>query len=162
MRDLELGDPPIKYRINSMKVFDQAHVARKVMPIVFRMGASMAGATAKTDGAPNGVATTNGHDEQSVAEQNEIIFDAMLPVADIIAKMSEEDFNYVLNKCLSACERYNGATYVPLMRSNQLMFELELTAMLRLTVEVVTDNLSPTLIGLLGRGLAGEGDLLPR
>jgi hypothetical protein len=155
MRELELGTPAVKYRVNNMKVFDQAHVARKVMPIVFRMGASIAGASAKA--VPNGVEPElEQGDPQAIAEHNEILFDAMLPVADVVAKMSEEDFTYVLNKCLSACERFNGQSYAPLMRSNQLMFEVDLQTMLRLTVEVVTDNLSPTLVGLLGRGLAVE------
>ena len=146
MSETEIGG--IRYQVNKMNVFDQAHVARKVAPIVFGMGKGYSQAVAEITTANGGVAT-NGEDGDP-AVQNQIMFDAMVPITEILAKMADEDVNYVLKKCLGVCYRHNGQNWVPLMRGGNLMFEdLELTALIQLTMEVVQDNLGPSLLGLL-------------
>jgi hypothetical protein len=44
MSEIEIGG--VRYRVNRMNVFDQAHVARKVAPIIFSMGRGYAQALA--------------------------------------------------------------------------------------------------------------------
>jgi hypothetical protein len=144
MSETEIGG--IRYQVNKMNVFDQAHVARKVAPIVFGMGKGYSQALSEIS-IVNG--STNGEDAEP-AVQNQIMFDAMVPITEILAKMSDEDVNYVLKKCLGVCQRHNGTHWVPMMRSGNLMFEdLELTTLIQLTMEVVQDNLGPSLLGLL-------------
>lgn len=143
MSETEIGG--IRYQVNKMNVFDQAHVARKVAPIVFGMGKGYSQVVQGAQGA-------NGEDGE-----NTMMFDAMVPITEILAKMTDDDVNYVLKKCLSVCQRHNGTNWVPLMRSGNLMFEdLELTTLIQLTMEVVQDNLGPSLLGLLAPASAAE------
>ena len=85
MSEIEIGGQ--RYRVNKMNVFDQAHVARKVAPIIFSMGKGYASALAKLPARPE----TNGHDEddyqppdtQEVAEQNEVLFETLGPIVTL-------------------------------------------------------------------------------
>jgi Phage tail assembly chaperone protein, TAC len=155
MSEVELGG--IRYQVNKMNVFDQAHVARKVAPIVFGMGRGYSQALSNLGG--NGALPINGEDPEPA--QNTVMFDAMLPIAEILAAMTDEDVNYVLKKCLAVCQRFNGQQFVPMMRGGNLMFEdLELTTLIQLTMEVVTDNLGPSLLGLLVPASAAEDSRL--
>jgi hypothetical protein len=165
MSEIEIGQT--RYRVNRMNVFDQAHVARKVAPIVFSMGRGYAAALSKipertpqpppeyTDGnGGNGVTEADFEqpDQQEIAEQNEILFETLGPIADVLSKMSDEDVDYVLKKCLTVCQKYTGTGWAPLMRNGNLMFDdLDLATLMQLTMEVVQDNLGPSLRGLLGQ-----------
>lgn len=144
MTDIDLGDH--KYRINKMSVFDQAHVARKVAPVVIGLGQGYATAI---QAQPQPL--QNGHEVEVVPEQeNAFFFTAFGPIADVLARMEEEDVDYVLKKCLAAVGRHNGNTYVPMMRAGQLMFDdTDLATIMQLVMEVVTDNLGPSLRALL-------------
>jgi Phage tail assembly chaperone protein, TAC len=173
MSEIELNGT--RYRVNRMNVFDQAHVARKVAPIIFSMGKGYTAALAKLpqrppapplpehgNGAGNGsteefAAPPEDEEQEIIAEQNEIMFDTMGPIADVLAKMSDEDVNYVLKKCLTVCSKHNGQNWVPLMRGDNLMFDdIDLATLMQLTMEVVQDNLGPSLRGLLGQASSVE------
>jgi hypothetical protein len=66
--------------------------------------------------------------------------------------MSDEDVDYVLKKCLTVCQKHNGSNWAPLMRNGNLMFDdLDLATLMQLSMEVVQDNLGPSLRGLLGQ-----------
>lgn len=169
MADVEIGDH--RYRIGKMSVFDQAHVARKIAPVVFTLGRGYAQAMSQFPAAmaQQSADTGNGVDEhpdetppdpdpQETVQQNEILFNALSPIADVLARMEEHDVDYVLKKCLSIVSRFNGERYVPMMRSGNLMFEdLDLATLMQLTMEVVQDNLGPTLLALAPLGLGGGG-----
>jgi hypothetical protein len=152
MSEVELGG--IRYQVNKMNVFDQAHVARKVAPIVFGMGKGYSQALTNLGATDGEVPPSNGEDDPS---RNSIMFDAMVPITEILASMSDEDVNYVLKKCLAVCQRFNGQQWVPMMRGGNLMFEdLDLNTLVKLTMEVVTDNLGPSMLGLLLPSSAAE------
>ena len=171
MADVEIGEH--RYRIGKMTVFDQAHVARKIAPVVFSLGKGYAQAMAKFPTAREALRTeepitTNGHDNnppdeyeqqldpQETAQQNEIFFETLGPIAEVLAKMEENDVDYVLKKCLGIVSRFNGHNFVPMMRSGNLMFDdLDLSTLMQLTMEVVQDNLGPTLLALTPLGLGG-------
>jgi hypothetical protein len=165
MSEIELSGT--RYRVSRLNVFDQAHVARKVAPVVFSMGRGYSTALAKLpqraaapvepepehgNGASGSAEDFTPPDPQAVAEQNEILFDTLGPIADVLAQMPEDDVNYILKKCLGVCSKHNGTSWVPMMRGGELMFEdLELATLIQLTMEVVQDNLGPSLRGLLGQ-----------
>jgi hypothetical protein len=168
MSEIEINGT--RYRVNRMNVFDQAHVARKVAPVIFSMGKGYSTALAKlpqqrpapspehsSNGANGGTdefETPEPPDPQELAQENEILFETIGPIADVLAKMSDEDVNYVLKKCLAVCAKHNGQSWVPMMRGDNLMFEeLDLGTLMQLTMEVVQDNLGPSLRGLLGQSL---------
>jgi hypothetical protein len=153
MSETEIGG--IRYQVNKMNVFDQAHVARKVAPIIFGMGKGYSQAINSLSNVNGETPHVNGEESVSddptvSAAQNTIMFDAMVPITEILAKMSDDDVNYVLKKCLAVCLRNTGQQWVPLMRGGNLMFEdLDLATLIQLTMEVVQDNLGPSLLGLL-------------
>jgi hypothetical protein len=148
--------------INRMNVFDQAHVARKVAPIWFGMGRGYIQAQQHRITNDSGEGYTNGEDQAGGAVENAIMFEAMQPISEILAKMEDEDVNYVLKKCLAVCQRWNGQQWVPMMRGGNLMFEdIDLATLLQLVMEVVSDNLGPSLLGLLGQRSATEDSPSP-
>ena len=160
MSDVEIGD--IKYRVSKMSVFDQAHVARKIAPVVFTLGKGYAQAMGQF-GSVIGDKAVNGEDPSEtlvdptrVAQENEIMINALAPIADVLSRMEEADVDYVLKKCLAVVARHNGQHYVPVMRSGSLMFDdIDLATLMQLTMEVVQDNLGPSLAALLPLSSAG-------
>jgi hypothetical protein len=145
MAEVEIDN--VRYMINKMNVFDQAHVARKVAPIWFSMGRGFAAAVAANQ-ALNGEA--NGVDEEDGEVSPGTMFEVMMPLSEILAKMSDEDVDYVLKKCLSVCARWNGQTWTRMMQGGTLMFQdIDLGTLIQLTMSVVQDNLAPFLPGLL-------------
>jgi len=172
MSDIELNG--VKYRTGKMDVFAQAHVARKVMPVVMGMGQGFAAAAQRSlellpgpvgNGAVINGADTEGEaeapaevtvDPQMEARENAIMFEALTPIAEVLSAMKDEDFDYILRKCLSVVQRSNGERYVPLMRGGSLMFDdIDLGTLTQLTMEVIQENLGPTFLGLVGLGSAG-------
>jgi len=147
----------VRYMINKMNVFDQAHVARKVAPIWFSMGRGFAAAVAQQTGG-----LTNGADETDGEVSPGTMFEVMTPLSEILAKMSDEDVDYVLKKCLSVCTRWNGQSWVRMMQGNTLMFQdIDLGTLIQLTMTVVQDNLAPFLPGLLVQNSPTEGSMSP-
>lgn len=154
MSEIELSGH--RYMVSKMNVFDQAHVARKVAPVIAGMGRGYATALSHLPDAGR-----NGEDP-SPASQNEVIFEALLPITEILAKMSDEDVNYVLKKCLSVCARHNGEQWVAMTRNGNLMFEdTDLSTLVQLVMEVVKDNLNPSLFGLILPFSAGGAPASP-
>ena len=141
MAEVELNGQ--RYLISKMNVFDQAHVARKVAPVLSGMGRGYAQALSHLPAGGD----TNGLTPEA---QNEVLFDALGPITEILANMPEDDVNYVLKKCLSVCARNTGQQWVPMIRNGNLMFEdTDLATIVQLVMEVVKDNLGPSLAGLM-------------
>jgi hypothetical protein len=151
MAEVELNGH--RFLIGTMSVFDAAHVARKVAPVVSTGIRGYAHALQQL-----AAATTNGHDTTA-----EVFFDAIGPVTEILAAMPEDDVNYVIKKCLGVCSIHNGQRWAAMINNGQLMFEQEtdLGTMLQLVMEVVKDNLGPTLRGLLPLFSGGEASTSP-
>lgn len=106
-----------KYRIGRIDARKQFHVARRLAPLL----AGMSGIPDKSAG-----------------------FAAFLgPLADALSGMSDEDVDYVLDVCLSVCQRIqpNGHP-APVMTRGGLMFEdIDMGQMIQLAVKVIQENL---------------------
>jgi|SRR5215472_1127778 len=151
MSEVELNGH--RFLIGKMNVFDQAHIARKVAPIITGMGRGYASALAHT---MNGV-------EVSPAQESEVMFAAFAPVTEILAQMPEEDVNYVLKKCLGVCSMHTGQQWAAMIVQGQLRFEeqTDLGTMLQLVMEVVKETIGPTLRGLIPLLSGGEASPSP-
>lgn len=112
------------YRIGRMDALTQFHVARRLGPVI----ASLAEGGADFS-----------------------ILDVMAGATQVIAKMSDEDVNYIINRCLLVVARVvEGSRPAPVMRGNQFMFnDITMPQMVRLAVEVIKENLGPFFPGLL-------------
>lgn len=126
------------YVIGQLNALDQLHLTRKLAPLVPEiapvmsklMGSDMAKLIAASDKGQD----LAEDDMQGFAE----VIQAAKPLTEALAKLSEEDTNYILFKCLSVCSRDGAA----LCRNNVLMFDdITLYQMVALAVAVVRLNL---------------------
>ncbi|VXB25187.1 putative bacteriophage protein [Burkholderia sp. 8Y] len=106
------------YRIGRLDAKKQFHVARRLAPLLAGLGGALKGKA------------------QGFAE-------LVSPIADALAKMSDEDTDYVLDTCLSVVARQQGDGWQNVMvKGGGLVFQdIDLPAMLQLTVAVVQQNL---------------------
>lgn len=116
------------YIIGRLDAFKQLHVARKIAPIITTLGA-----TALKMSSP------------TAASEGDMGMALMAPAMEVVSRMEEVDVNYVVQTCLGVVMRLSGDDQRPakVMQGSNLMFQdIDLTLMIRLTVEVVRENLS--------------------
>ena len=120
------------YRIGKLSALQQLHVSRRLAPILASMGVSLSAISAGAKGS---------NDD----------FAAMLaPVTEIVARMPDDEVNYIIFTCLSCVSRVVDNRAAPVSVGNALMFDdLDMKAMLELTVAALKDNLGNFLQGLV-------------
>ena len=75
----------------------------------------------------------------------------MLAISDDLAKLSDEQLNYVIDKCLATVQvETNGGAPMKLMISGRPMFPIDLPVMMQIMWAVLMENFRPFLSGLLG------------
>lgn len=118
-----------QYRIGKMNARQQFHVMRRLAPIMASLGPLAAG----------------GLDDAG----------ALAPMAAVVAGLSDEDVDYVLDACLLVCQRQQGdgwaAIRVPNGKTTLSMFaDIDMAAELRLAAEAIKENLGDFFAPLLG------------
>lgn len=108
------------YRIGKLDARTQFHVARRLAPLLAGIGKTLNQPKNKDD-----------------------LFSTFGPLADALSRMSDEDTDYVLDKCLSVTQRAQGNQFAPVMASNgRMMFDdIDLPAMMQLAVAVIRENI---------------------
>lgn len=133
-----------KYMSLKMNCFQQFHVIRKLGPLLARIGPSFMNAPAMvSDGVDPGPTNV-------LAEM--LKMEAFGPMMEALSAMSEDDCNYVLEHCLGVTRRLQepGGVWVTVfnMQAHRLQFEdIDLMAMMQITVRVLGDNLSNFSLG---------------
>lgn len=119
MKEVKVGEHD--YRVGKLSPKRQFHIARRLAPAMWALG--VAGATETPEG------------------QNPM--SRFKPVAEIIAKMTDEESEYVINTCLSVVARKQGTAWAQVTTSDgQMIFEdIDLQAMMQLTRMVIEENL---------------------
>lgn len=131
------------YTIGRLNALDQLHVSRKIAPIVPNI---MPILTEVAKGDLEKVIESIEADENAELGGLEPLAKALEPFMEAIAKIPEEDVNYVIYKCLSVVKR-NGAV---VCRGESIMFDdLDMNHLLPLTVAVIRTNLGNFIQGLL-------------
>lgn len=120
------------YRITKMTAMSQFHVSRRLGPILATMGISLQ--------------TLSGGFKPDVMD-----FAAVLgPATAVMAKMTDEDANYIIFNCLSVVTRKQGDGWAAVSTDSGLMFDdIEMPEMIRLVVDVLHFNLGNFLQGLV-------------
>lgn len=106
------------YRAGKMDAFRQFHVARRLAPVVGSLGSL------------------------SQAARNPV--EALAPVAQAIAGLSDADCEYVLGTCLGVVQRQQGNAWANIWNASakRPMFEdIDLPAMLQIAMHVLQDTL---------------------
>ena len=131
------------YTIGRLNALDQLHVSRKIAPIVPNI---MPILTEVAKGDLEKVIASIETDENAELAGLEPLAKALEPFMEAIAKIPEEDVNYVIYKCLSVVKR-NGSV---VCRGESIMFDdLDMNHLLPLTVAVIRTNLGNFIQGLL-------------
>lgn len=119
------------YAIGKLPALTALHVARRIAPIMSELGTSIQALLATAH-------TFKKEDNGDALPQ------VMGPALDVIAHMSDEDVNYIINNCLAVVGRVQeGGRPAPVMPNKVLTFnDIDMTVLLRLTIETVIDNLA--------------------
>jgi len=125
----------IQYRLGTLDAMKQFHVFRRIAPLL------------KVFGQPTIEESDAGKRFEAIAQ----------PLAEAIADMPDETSEYIINTCLAVVQRgiANGGWAPVISRQKQLMYnDIDMTTMLRLTMEVIQENMAgffssdlPTLVG---------------
>ena len=131
------------YTIGRLNALDQLHVSRKIAPIVPNI---MPILTEVAKGDLERVIESIEDGENNELEGLEPLAEALEPFMEAIAKMPEDDVNYVVHKCLSVVKRGGAAV----CRNNTIMFDdLDMNHLLPLTIAVIRMNLGIFIQDLL-------------
>lgn len=134
------------YTIGKLDALKQFHLMRRLAPVLATVGLDIA----KLKNLDSGLGGAGD------AETN--FLELLAPVVEVVGKMTDEDSNYIIFTCLSAVARQSptGGFSPVTTAQNQLMFQdIDMLTMLRLSAEVVRENLRGFFSGL------GEGTNLP-
>jgi Phage tail assembly chaperone protein, TAC len=123
----------ITYQVGKLNAFEQLHVARRLAPMFGALVSVFAA-------APKGL--EEGGSEEGESVESKILELAMGPLADTFAKMSNEDVDFIVNTCLSACQRKQERGWAKVFVNGHLMFQdIQLDTLLGLTFAVLQENL---------------------
>ena len=134
MTEIELHGQ--SYRIGKLDAFKQFHVSRKIAPMVPTL-------------IPIFVEISSNAD---IFGDIDRLSTALLPFADAVAGMKDEDAEYVISTCLSSVQRKSGTAWAKVWndQANACMFDdLDLSTMLPLVVHSIKENLGSFISGLL-------------
>lgn len=114
-----------RYQVGKLNALQQFHLARRLAPVLATMGVSMAQLKAGSN--------------LDLSDFTEMLG----PVAEVLAKMSDADANYIIHTSLSVVSREQGSDrWAPVCVSGNMMFvDIEMPAMLRMVVETLQVNL---------------------
>lgn len=131
MNIIEIGGS--NYQIGTLPAMTQFHVVRRIGPVLAELGISI------TEEASAG----------KDLKQDEVLMRMLGTAGRVLAQMTDADVEYVINSCLGACRRQQGERYMPVLTGKSFQFsDIDMQTMLRLTVEVLKENLGnffPTL-----------------
>lgn len=134
-----------EYSIGRLNALDQLHVSRKIAPIIPNILPILtevaSGEFSKT------LELLESDEGENVALDGlDPLAKALEPFMEAIAKIPEDDVDYVVHKCLSVVKRGDAAV----CRNNSIMFDdLDMSHLLPLTVAVIRTNLGNFIQGLL-------------
>ena len=141
---LEFTVGPNHYRARKMTAFQQFHVARRLAPVISELlttGSALAELASLDQPLKEGEAPPG-------ADPSKLI----VPFADALSRVSDDDCNYVLGACLGMVQRQqggNGAGTVTWSsvwneRGKTIMFDdiNELAPMMEIVIQVLQDNMT--------------------
>jgi hypothetical protein len=126
------------YNIGKLPAMTQFHVARRLAPLLRgAMGMQLTDLRIVRNDAGEAVSLDGDIDA------------ALGPLLEALPALKDEDVEYVVNRCLDAVSmRQPGGAFAPLRANGVTMFPLDLPTMLRLTYEVIRENMAGFTVGL--------------
>jgi hypothetical protein len=116
------------YQIGKIDAMKQLHVSRRILPVLIAAGISISDLTTHGD----------------VSQENWWMLVADKAI-DVVAKMTDEDVDYVVFTCLAAVRRRpegGDGQWARVMNGKQLQFQdLDMRSMVQLTMSVLRENM---------------------
>lgn len=123
----EVQIEPHVYQIGKLPAMTQFHVVRRIGPVLATMGVSI------TEVVQSGKSLRDNADLLSV----------MGTASEVVARMSNDDVEYVIHSCLAVVKRRQGERWMAVQTGKQFQFQdMDMQLMLRLTIEVLKENLA--------------------
>lgn len=119
----------VTYSVGNINGVDQFHLFRRLAPMVATMGVQMFQLLSGKQAA------------EGMSKTDWMLLAA--PLVGEMAKMPQEDVDYIIQNSLKVVRRRDGDAWAPLLNAQgQLMFQnLGMVAMLRIILEVLRHNL---------------------
>lgn len=155
------------YTVGALTPMKQFHVARRLAPLLQAFASSAEGAlddlaqvggvglgaltpfepsqgSSDSEAPPSEEASEGAAGEEAAPGAFKQLLSYVGPVLERLAEMSDEDTEYVLTTCLSACLRQDRGGWAPVVSpQGQLMFsDMNALEMLQLAQEVIKHNLA--------------------
>lgn len=127
------------YKTGRLDARKQYHVARKIAPALF----SLQSARARVRVTPGA---------ESDQEVEDVLVEITGAVARALSEMKTEDADYIIDTCLSVCERKQAGGWQKVLHSNGhfLFDDLGVTDLIQLSVAVIRENLGSFFAAPLG------------
>jgi hypothetical protein len=120
----------IEYNIGKLDPFEQMHVGRRLAPLLAHAMPAFMSIVAQGD------------IEKRPDIEIVLLSGAGIPIAEVLAKMSNEDVDYVIHQCLSVCQRKQKNGWAKVFANGVLMFaDIEGDTLVALTKHVVEVSL---------------------
>lgn len=131
------------YKIGTLDAFKQFHVARRLAPALFALSEAAASVGEAGNSFLNDSESSDAQDDAPKSNSGTVaVLVAFRPVAEAIARMSDDDANYVLKTCLSVVFRQQGTGWQRIMVKDNLLFQdITMQTMMQLAARVIQGNM---------------------
>jgi hypothetical protein len=125
MNQVTIGE--FNYQVGKLPAMTQFHIVRRIGPVLASLGVSVLELAKSGKGL----------------EEDSLLLASMGTASEVLAKMSNEDAEFVIFSCLAVVKRQQNERWQQVVTGKAFQFQdLDMQAMLRLTVEVLKENLS--------------------
>lgn len=136
-----------KYRVNKLPPRAQAHLMRRLMPIVSSLAglAKLGPATASALNLGPAEDAVNESSEAATEMPPDALAEILTPIATAISDLPDPVFDYIWDVCLSSCQIEQGGAWMAIYNVNakRMQFDwLDLQACLQIIVQSIAENLS--------------------
>lgn len=144
MKEITVGEHT--YSIGKLDALKQFHVARRLVPVLaaFTKIGESSGAFEKrnTEDTP----TEDGSEAEAPKRMS---VGALLPIAEALSKMSDEETEYIIYTCLSVVQRQDSGSLQRVMIQGKFVYEdIKMPDMIKLTSETIMANMGDFFAGL--------------
>lgn len=125
MSEITVGEHT--YTIGKMDALKQFHVARRLVPVL--------------------AAFTKIGERVDLAEGFGV--GALIPIAEALSKMSDEETEYIIQTCLSVVQRQDSGKLQKVMVQGKFVYQdIKMPDMIKLTSETIMENMGDFFAGL--------------
>ncbi|MFA9439402.1 phage tail assembly chaperone [Uliginosibacterium sp. sgz301328] len=146
MAYVEINQGEQTYRLGKLSAIQQFHLTRKIAPVVPAM-------------VPVFLRLANS--KTPLLDDPDSLTALLAPFADAMAKMPDEDANYLLGTCLSVVARKQGDAWKSVWDTTHgtiLFDDIDLSQMMPIVIRVLRENLGNFISGLLTNPSIGQAE----